>query len=138
MHVGGCACGGVRFEIDGDLGPIQLCHCSICRKSNGSAFAANMPTPAAAFRLTAGADLLREFETSPGKHRTFCGTCGSPIHSRADAFPATLRIRAGAQYVSTDYMRPDPRLSAYSVALPGGGVARLRPADGPRTAAGRP
>lgn len=96
MHVGGCACGGVRFEIDGDLGPIQLCHCSICRKSNGSAFAANMPIPAASFHLTSGEELLREFETSPGKRRTFCGTCGSPIHSRADAFPSTLRIRAGA------------------------------------------
>ena len=96
MHVGGCACGGVRFEIDGDLGPIQLCHCSICRKSNGSAFAANMPIPASSFHLTSGEDLLREFESSPGKRRTFCATCGSPIHSRADAFPETLRIRAGA------------------------------------------
>lgn len=96
MHVGGCACGGVRYVIEGDLAPIQLCHCSICRKSNGSAFAANMPIPAAAFRLTSGEELLREFESSPGKRRTFCETCGSPIHSRADAFPETLRIRAGS------------------------------------------
>lgn len=96
MHVGGCACGGIRFEIDGDLAPIQLCHCSICRKSNGTAFAANSPVDTAAFRVTSGADLLREFESTPGKRRTFCGTCGSPIHSRADALPGVLRIRVGA------------------------------------------
>lgn len=95
MNVGGCACGGVRFEIDGELEAIQLCHCSICRKSNGSAFAANIPVRTAAFRLTSGADLLREFESSPGKRRTFCGACGSPIHSRTEALPGVVRLRAG-------------------------------------------
>jgi len=73
---------------------------------------------------------------------------GLIVRTRADADTREARtgdtarreaaFASGAQYVSTDYMRPDPRLSAYSVALPGGGVARLRPADGPRTAAGRP
>ena len=96
MHVGGCACGGVRFEIDGDLAGVQLCHCSICRRSSGTAFAANIPVKTAAFRLTSGAELLREFESSPGKRRTFCGACGSPIHSRADAVADTVRIRAGS------------------------------------------
>lgn len=96
MHPGGCACGGVRYEIDGKLAPIQLCHCSVCRRSQGSAFAANIPVPAADFRLTSGAELLREFESSPGKRRTFCGACGSPLHSRTEALPGVLRIRAGS------------------------------------------
>ena len=35
---------------------------------------------------------------------------------------------SGAQYVSTDYMTPDPRLSTYRTRLPSGGVARVSPA----------
>jgi hypothetical protein len=34
---------------------------------------------------------------------------------------------SGAHYVSTDYMRPDPRFSDYQVSLPGGRVARPNP-----------
>ena len=35
---------------------------------------------------------------------------------------------SGAQYVSTDYMRPDERFGPYQARLPGGGVARISPA----------
>jgi hypothetical protein len=35
---------------------------------------------------------------------------------------------SGAQFVSTDYLRPDPRFSTYSVAMPGGVRARVSPA----------
>jgi hypothetical protein len=95
MHLGGCACGAVRFEIDGPLAPIQLCHCSVCRKSNGAAFAANIPVATTAFRLTSGGDRLKGFQSSPGKWRTFCGDCGSPLHSRLESLPQVLRVRAG-------------------------------------------
>lgn len=95
MHTGSCACGGVRYEIDGDLAPIQFCHCSVCRKSNGAPFASNIPVEAANFRLLSGRALLREFESSPGKTRTFCGTCGGPLHSRTVALPGVFRVRAG-------------------------------------------
>jgi len=27
MIRGSCLCGGVRYAIDGDLGPVALCHC---------------------------------------------------------------------------------------------------------------
>ena len=36
-------------------------------------------------------------------------------------------LASGAQYVSTDYMRPDSRLSAYRAGLPQGVVARPNP-----------
>lgn len=94
-RTGGCLCGGVRYEVDGPLAPVQLCHCGQCRKAQGGAFGANVPVAAAAFRLTAGEDLLREFRASPGKRRVFCATCGSPLFSQRDAAPEALRLRAG-------------------------------------------
>ena len=62
---------------------------------------------------------------------------GLIVRTRADA--DTLEARAndrarqtaafasGAQYVSTDYLKPDARFGPYEVHLPGGGVARLNP-----------
>jgi len=93
---GGCLCGAVRYEIPaGALGAIVLCHCSQCRKAQGCAFAANAPVPAADFRLLAGADALRAYASSPGKWRSFCGRCGSPIHSHRDGAPEWVRLRIG-------------------------------------------
>ncbi|WP_337186912.1 GFA family protein [Phenylobacterium sp.] len=94
-HGGGCLCGGVRYEVDGPLAPVQFCHCGQCRKAQGSAFAANMPVASTAFRLLQGEALLREHRASPGKRRVFCGACGSPIFSQRDDTPGTKRLRVG-------------------------------------------
>ncbi|MDP1616889.1 GFA family protein [Phenylobacterium sp.] len=96
VHLGGCLCGGVRYELAGPLADIQLCHCSLCRKAQGSAFAANIPVDQDKLRLTSGEELLSRFESSPGKVRTFCGRCGSPLMSQAVAVPGVVRLRAGS------------------------------------------
>jgi len=67
---------------------------------------------------------------------------GYLVRTRADADTAEARtgdtrrrtaaFASGAQFVSTDYMRPDRRLSAYVVSLPGGAIARPRPTTKPR------
>lgn len=95
MYTGSCLCGGVQFHIDAELEPIQICHCSQCRKAQGAAFATNTPVSSAVFQLISGADLLTSFESSPGKERVFCSRCGSPIYSKKDTLPGVLRIRAG-------------------------------------------
>jgi hypothetical protein len=96
MHQGGCLCGAVRYEIAGDLAPIQICHCADCRRAQGSAFGANMPVALADFRLLQGDDHLCAYESSPGKDRVFCATCGGPIYSRFTGAPGVIRIRAGS------------------------------------------
>ena len=95
MITGSCLCGAVRYEIEGHLAPIQLCHCNQCRKAQGAAFAANIPVAAAQFRLVSGEDHLKAYQHSPGKERVFCTGCGAPIFSRRLADPGTLRLRAG-------------------------------------------
>jgi hypothetical protein len=92
---GGCLCGGVRFSITGKLGPAGYCHCKQCQRASGSAFAANAPVRARYFTLRSGAELVREYESSPGKYRAFCGRCGSPLYSRRDSEPELRRIRLG-------------------------------------------
>lgn len=95
MYTGSCLCGGVQFEIQGELAPIQICHCVQCRKAQGSAIVTNIPVSEANFTLTQGAELIGAFESSPGKLRCFCKRCGSPVYSRTEKVPGVVRIRAG-------------------------------------------
>jgi hypothetical protein len=90
-----CLCQGVKFRIAGELEPIQICHCSQCRRAQGTPFVTNIPVSRAAFAFDSGTELLTEYESSPGKKRAFCSRCGSPVYSRRDAQPEVLRIRAG-------------------------------------------
>ena len=85
----------MRYEIEGEIGPIQLCHCGQCRKAQGGPFGANAPVATTAFRWLQGEESLREYRASPGKRRVFCSACGSPLFSLRDAAPETLRLRAG-------------------------------------------
>ncbi len=95
MISGSCLCGGVRYEIDGDLGPVAMCHCGMCRKASGSAFATNASVDRDRFRLLAGADLIQRYESSPGDWRSFCRVCGSPVYKEMAVAPQQLRIRLG-------------------------------------------
>jgi hypothetical protein len=95
MLTGSCLCGTVKYEVRGELGPAYHCHCSRCRKANGSAFASNAVVQAKEFAIVQGADAMRRFSTAEGVHREFCGNCGSPILSRRDAIPDVVRLRMG-------------------------------------------
>lgn len=94
-YEGSCLCKGVRFVIDGELGDFGYCHCASCRKASGSAHAANAPIDRAELRLLASAT-LKEYESSPGKLRAFCGGCGCPIYAYLRSSPDVLRIRLGS------------------------------------------
>jgi hypothetical protein len=95
MLEGGCLCGGVRYRVTGKLGPAGFCHCKQCQRASGSAFAANAPARTKYFEITAGADLVSEYESSTGKFRAFCRHCGSPLYSRTLGDPEIRRIRLG-------------------------------------------
>lgn len=90
-----CLCGDVRIEITGQLGPIVHCHCSRCRKASGAAFGSNADVRSRYWNVVAGAERIREFDSSPGVKRAFCSRCGSPLYARMDAWPGLRRVRLG-------------------------------------------
>lgn len=92
---GGCYCGSIRFHITGPLRNIVYCHCSRCRKSSGSAFAANGIVRTADFKILKGEEFLTAYPSTPGKMKYFCKTCGSPIVRRNVAKPDEVRVRLG-------------------------------------------
>ncbi len=86
MTNGSCLCGTVRYEIDGPFQSLLHCHCSMCRKHHGTAFATWAVAPLAGYRVTAGSDAIGRYASSPGMHRSFCRHCGSVVPERNEAF----------------------------------------------------
>ena len=100
MYNGGCLCGKVRFEITSEIQNIIYCHCSQCRKAQGSAFATNGNVDTDGFKIISGENELTGYESSPGLTKYFCKHCGSPIISKNESSPNKVRVRLGV--VETD------------------------------------
>jgi len=76
---GSCLCKGVRYEVDRLAGAIGHCHCHTCRKAHAAAFASTARVDREHFRWVSGEDLIRAYESTPGKLRRFCSRCGSQL-----------------------------------------------------------
>lgn len=78
---GSCLCSAVSFTIGGTLGEMNHCHCSMCRKYHGSAFATYLQ--AGELQWLSGESQISTYESSPGTSRSFCSCCGSVLPMRA-------------------------------------------------------
>lgn len=95
MYEGACLCGKIRFQITGEIQNIVYCHCSQCRKAQGSAFATNGNVDADSFKFISGENELTGYESTPGQTKYFCRHCGSPIISKTSSKPDKVRVRLG-------------------------------------------
>jgi len=95
MYKGGCFCGAVRFEITSTISKIIYCHCSQCRKLQGSAFATNGVVDKEHFKIISGEADLTAHKLNSAQTRYFCKHCGSPIKSENTAFADKVRVRIG-------------------------------------------
>ncbi len=77
MTEGRCLCGALRYQIDGPFVDLVHCHCSMCRKHHGTAFATWAAAPASGFRWTTDTGTLASYKSSEKGHRDFCSVCGS-------------------------------------------------------------
>ncbi len=77
MTLGDCLCGALRYEVDGPFNLMMNCHCSMCRKHHGSAFATFVGAALSGFRWISGAADIQTYPSSEHGQRYFCGVCGS-------------------------------------------------------------
>lgn len=77
MYSGSCLCGAVTFEVAGDLGPVDACHCVQCRKWTGH-YLASTDVPRAALDVRGDAN-LKWYASSEKVRRGFCAECGSSL-----------------------------------------------------------
>ncbi len=78
---GGCLCGQVKYKVIGPFDQFHLCHCSRCRKSTGSAHAANIFGKVDHIQWLQGEASIKRFDLPEAKQfaRSFCDACGSPV-----------------------------------------------------------
>jgi ADP-ribosyl-[dinitrogen reductase] hydrolase len=127
---GSCLCEKVTFAIEQLDTPIGHCHCITCRKAHGSPYTTTAGVLRMHFRITSGENLLRGYESSPGKFRRFCNNCGThlfadrPSQSHIILRVATLNDDPGQQpefhiWMSHDIGWLDPDCPAYPEWQPG-------------------
>jgi hypothetical protein len=92
---GGCLCGGVRYEIDAQLGAAGYCHCTRCQRRTGTAASVSARVAPGSFRLVGGEDLVRVYAPPDGFEKAFCTACGSGLFSRSPHDPGQLAVRLG-------------------------------------------
>lgn len=68
---GGCLCGAVRYEAQGEPYRVGLCHCADCRKATGG-----FAMPYGYWRI---ADFSLEGQLATHEGRSFCPACGSRV-----------------------------------------------------------
>jgi hypothetical protein len=56
VRTGSCLCGARAYEIEGDIGGVWICHCSLCRKATGAGGIAILIVPRERFRWLRGED----------------------------------------------------------------------------------
>jgi len=79
MYEGSCLCGAVRFQLLAVPSMISHCHCSMCRKGHGAAFATYLTIEKKDVRWLAGSANLASYNSSSTIQRKFCRTCGSKV-----------------------------------------------------------
>ncbi len=91
MSTGGCHCGAIRFEVQGEPQHSALCHCSDCRKASGAHMVgwALFENDA----VTISGEPVR-YQSSQYGERQFCGTCGTSLfYLNQTIFPGKIDIQ---------------------------------------------
>ncbi len=95
MRLGRCLCGSVKYELDGEPLVVAHCYCEDCQRVSGAGHSTGVMYPVERVRL---AGVVAEFQLETAESivtRTFCPTCGSPLHGRNTRMPGVLTFTAG-------------------------------------------
>ncbi len=90
MLTGACLCGDVAFAIDGTVDAMAHCHCSMCRKFHGAAYATFSAVRPERFRWWRGEGKVRHYQSSDRGWRHFCPRCGGPAPALPPGGPFAL------------------------------------------------
>jgi hypothetical protein len=77
MLEGGCHCGAIRYQVEGEAITHALCHCTDCRKHSGAPMVGWTMYPSSAVKVTKG--ILKVYKSSIDGRRYFCSDCGTGI-----------------------------------------------------------
>ena len=77
---GSCHCGSVTWQFQLPVKTVVKCHCSMCRKLQGSDHSTYAVVPRSQFSLSKGENSLSCYQATEVSHKNFCSLCGTPTH----------------------------------------------------------
>lgn len=96
-YTGGCLCGALRYEADGEPLIAGHCYCADCRKASGSGFIPFMGFPSSAVQIRGP---TRQFSSKAANGndavRNFCAVCGSLVFGGTVGKDERFTIYAGS------------------------------------------
>lgn len=91
-ETGGCLCGAIRYRYSGAFLWTAHCHCESCRRQTSSPVTSFFAVPKSRFEFTG--EKPKQYRSSPGVIRRFCGKCGSPVSYEHDRKPEEIHLYA--------------------------------------------
>jgi hypothetical protein len=96
-YTGGCLCGAIRYEADGEPTLMGHCYCADCRKASGSGFIPFMGFHSSQLRFIGES---RQFSSKAASGRdavrNFCKICGSLVFGGVIGVSNAFTIYAGS------------------------------------------
>jgi hypothetical protein len=110
MREGGCACGAVRYRLTSEPLFINCCHCLLCQRQSGSAFALNLIIEADRVEVLTGEPQPVVVETDDGRSKTTyrCTACQVAVFGQS-LRPNLRFVRAGTLDKTSDVV-PDTHI----------------------------
>lgn len=105
MYHGSCLCGAITYEIRSEPLRASHCHCTMCQKQHGAAFATYANVARDDLVYLTGLDKLKTYNSSGTVLRRFCSDCGSSLEW-SDPHRAPDRVAIAMGTFDTPY-RPE-------------------------------
>lgn len=104
MVTGRCLCKAIEYEIELIPKQVYSCHCTLCQRAHGSAFATQALAVGDTLNFIKGEDKLKDY-FSGGGYRAFCSVCGSRLMNYAEDKSQYLSVAVGCIEDSSE-LRP--------------------------------
>ena len=93
---GSCICDAVNYEIRRRPLLTVNCHCTICRRGNGSSFSTYASVLESSFFIIKGDDKIQSFALGEKGEKNFCAVCGSPLFNKNEKHPGFYMVHYGS------------------------------------------
>jgi hypothetical protein len=94
MLTGGCHCGAIRYEVEGEPMHHALCHCTDCRRHAGTPLVGWAMFKSEQVRTVQGTPKV--YASSETGRRHFCGDCGTGLlYTNDQMLPGITDIQSG-------------------------------------------
>jgi len=105
-RIGGCACGAVRYEVNGETEILHNCHCIDCQRTSGSAFSTCCYFQEDKIKILSGemTTYTRINESGRKIDFHFCKVCGTTVIWDPEIRPG-MRGLAGGTFDDTSWIK---------------------------------